>query len=300
MKKSLSALCALPILLAAGVLSLSSCAETLMNATSNLVVVSPQSRLYTGKPTLEFSSSNILSATLNGSSITVTDKAVLTASQTGLNVLELTEKDSGGKTLSTVTVNYFVNDLNPEEAHFFGDLTGWTDNSADLALVAPAGVLETPASADTAKWGSVGKAYVEAASDPVMMKVDVATIVRTGAYASVGFQQTGTLQNQMVAQVVRTAAGLTLNIRDTGAATQVRASADHERSSWSPVSVYFFRDSSNYHAAVIGSDGSVLTAAKIINYIPTITMNRRSIILGPNDSSSTAALVTADNYFYYK
>ncbi len=300
MKKSLSALCALPILLAAGVLSLSSCAETLMNATSDLVVVSPQSRLYTGKPTLEFRSSNILSATLNGSSITVTDKAVLTASQTGLNVLEITEKDSGGKTLSTVTVNYFVNDLNPAEVDLFANLSGWT-TYGDLVLGASAGVLTTPASDSTAKWGSVGKLYTYGTEQKVMMKADIATVFNTGGYASVGFQQSGDLQKQMVAQVVRTAAGLTLNIRDTGAAPQVRASADHERSSWSPVSVYFYRDTSNYHAAVVGGDGAVLAAAKITNYIPTWTLDLRSIILGPNDGGNTATdLVTADNYFYYK
>lgn len=305
MKKSFSALCALPVLVTAAALSLSSCAETIMNATSDLVVVSPQSRLYTGKPTLEFRSSNILSATLATSSgtapLTMTDKAVLTASQTGLNVLEITEKDSGGKTLSTVTVNYFVNDLNPAEVDLFDALSGWTAYG-NLSPEIASSSLRVPATTTPAHWGSLAKNYNANTEDVVMMAVNVPSIVNNEGYVAVGFQDNATPTNWMVAQVMRTTDGLTLNIRDSGHLTPVRASALYERSSWAPVTLYFFRNVSYYHAAILSADGTVLAAAKVENYNPTfiVTMNRRCIILGPNDTAGIATRVTADNYFYYK
>jgi hypothetical protein len=277
-------------------------------------LTSPTASYYARVPLFSYSitAGGVISVTLNGAPVAIADGQSLTGSITGMNTVAVEVKDSKGNAVgSTQTIEYFLNDLVLADGDAFGgSLPGtWTNGSTlGAALEIYQNTLAVRGALNVNAWGFLYKPYPVGTETKFLQECDVVSIINENGYVMQGLF--GGFGDSLIAVLAYGGAAFGLYLEETSSMNLpppyyvIIGSSTGPTTLSQPVTLWFYRNGSNYQAAVMDASGAILGKIVTTGYTSANgygVLVHRGIVLGPyNSTSSTSVLVQADNYAYYK
>jgi hypothetical protein len=299
---------------------LAGCSDTTLLAyvkTNSIPVfslTSPTASYYDSAPLFSYSitSGGVISVTLNGAPVDITNDQSLIGSVTGLNTLTVDVKDWKGNDIgSTIKVEYFLNDLGLVDGDAFGGFPfyNWTDGS--MLGATPEcynSTLAVRGASSVVAWGWLYKPYPYAAETKSLQACQVVSIVKENGYVLQGLF--GGYGDSLTAVLSFGGTAFGLSLEETSGTHLpppyyvIIGSSTGPTTLSQPATLWFYRNGDAYQAAVMDASGAILGKIVVPHYTSAngySVLVHRGITLCPFDSTSSwDILVQVDNYAYYK